>query len=449
MTMPPLSPLQLTGLQLTAPAILAGTRRRIRTGILAIALTFGGGGCWMALAPLNAAAVAPGVVGADGRNKVIQHLEGGVVSRIAVEDGQRVRSGQLLLRLDQTKSRTQVLQLQNELDELTAMAARLQAERDGQNAVAFPGGLTGRRRDEPEIERICAGQEALFAARRAALADERDALIARVGQFQDEISGLEAERTAAEGQIALLDDEIGAVRKLVAANQQPKPRLLALQRDRARLAGERGNAAAQIARARENIGESRLRIIQLAADRLNQVVNDLRDTESKVYDTAQRLSAAQDVLARTEIRSPIDGIVVKLTQHTVGGVIQPGEALMELVPVDDRLLVDAHLKPTDIAAVKPGQKAEVRLDAFSQRRMPLIFGVVVEVSADALRDRGDTPPYYLVRVSVDRRSLARLPDVQLTPGMPAEVVVVTGERTLLDYLMMPITTSLRRALIEQ
>ncbi|HIJ63712.1 MAG TPA: HlyD family type I secretion periplasmic adaptor subunit [Rhodospirillaceae bacterium] len=435
--------------RLSGPEILASTRRRIRAGMLAVAVTFGGGFGWMALAPLNAAAVAPGVIGADDRNKVIQHLEGGVVSQIAVHEGESVSAGQLLLRLDPTKAKAQSLQLQDELDELTAMAARLEAERDSRPTVVFPADLAARRQSEPEVERILRGQEILFAARGAALANERDVLVARIGEFTEEIGGLEAGRAAAEGQIALLDDEIQSVRRMVEANQQPKPRLLALQRDRARLAGERGNTIAQIARARQNIGESRLRISQLDADRLNQVAGDLRDTEARIYDTAQRLQAARDVLARTEIRAPIDGTVVRLNTHTVGGVVQPGEALLELVPAAGRLLIDAHLKPTDIAAVKPGQTAEIRLDAYSQRRMPMIFGTVVEVSADALRDRGDTPPYYLLRVAVDRQSLARLPEVHLAPGMPAEVMVVTGTRTLLDYVLMPIATSLRHALIEQ
>lgn len=435
--------------QLTGPVILAETRRRIRAGLLAVGLTFAGGGGFMATAPLNAAAVAPGVVGADGRNKLIQHLEGGVVGRIAVRDGDRVRRGQLLLSLESTKAEAQVLQLQEQLDELTALAARLAAERDRRASVVFPASLSDRRRREPAVDSILAGQETLFAARRTGLANERDMLLARISQGQEEIAGLDAQRAAADGQIALLDDEIGPVRRLVNAHQQPQSRLLALLRDRARLAGEHGAAAAQIARARQTIEESRLRISQLDTDRLNQVVNDLRDSESRIYETTQRLSAARDVLSRTEIRAPIDGTVVRLDQHTVGGVVQPGETLMELVPADDHLLIDAHLRTTDIAAVRPGQTAEVRLDAYSQRRLPMMLGHVVEVSADALRDRGDTPPYYLVRVAVDRQSLDRLPEIKLAPGMPAEVMVVTGTRTLLDYLMMPITTSLRHALIEK
>ena len=435
--------------RLGPPLILHQTRRRMSVGYLVAALAFGGGGAWAALAPLNAAAVAPGTVGADGRNKAIQHLEGGIVRTIKVHDGDHVQQGQLLIGLEATRARSLADQLQGELDNLQALAARLTAERDGAPAIVFPADLE-RRRDEPEVGRILSGQEALFAARRSTLEGERGVLKARIGQFEEEIGGLDAQRKAAEAQIALIEDEARVVRQLVAAGQERKPRLLSLERDEEKLQGDRGNAIALMARARQNIGEAQLRIGQLDVERLNQVVTDLRDTEAKVYDSSERLLSAKDVLARTEMTAPISGRVVKMNQHTVGGVIQAGEVVMEIVPDDDRLLIDAHLRPNDIAAVHPGQKAEVRLDAYSQRRMPMVMGEVVEVSADSLKDnKSDAPPYYLVRVAVDKDSLAKLPNVSLTPGMPAEVLVVTGERTMLDYALMPITTSLRHALTEE
>ncbi len=434
---------------LATPAIRQQTRRRIRAGLLVTALAFGGGGTWAGLAPLDSASIAPGVVGADGRNKVIQHLEGGIVREIDVREGDRVRPHQVLLRLDQTRAKAQTDQLQEELDSLMATAARLTAERDGAQEVKFPPALERRRRTDGEVERILAGQEALFQARRNALNSERKILAARISQFSEEIGGLDAQRKAAEEQIALLESEIRVVRMLVSAGQERRPRLLALERDQDRLDGDRGNAIAMMARARQNIGETQLRISQLEVRRLNQVVNDLRDIESKIYDTSERLRAARDVLARTVVTAPIAGTVARLNLHTLGGVVQPGENLMEIVPADDRLLIDAHLRPNDIASVKPGQTAEVRLNAYSQRRMPMVLGHVVEVSADALRDRADLPPYYLVRVAVDKSSLAKMPNVRLFPGMPAEVLVVTGKRTLLDYLLMPITTSLRHSMTEE
>jgi HlyD family type I secretion membrane fusion protein len=436
---------------LLGPIILRQTRRRLAAGLLIMALAFGGGGAWTGLAPLNSAAVAPGVVGADGRNKVVQHLEGGIIRKIAVKEGDHVGLNQTLFTLDTTRAQAQVDQLQGELDSLRAMAARLTAERDGQDDVGFPGDMRARLATDPEVGRIIAGQQSLFRARRDALANERNVLGSRISQYEQEIAGLDAQRKAAEGQIDLLEEEIKVVRMLVNVGQERKPRLLALERDEEKLQGDRGNAIALMARARQNIGETQLRISQLDVERLNQVVNDLRDTEAKIFDTSEKLRAAQDVLDRTVVTAPIDGTVVKMNVHTIGGVIQAGENLLEIVPADDRLLINARLKPTDIAAVRAGQTAEVRLDAYSQRRMPMVLGKVVDVSADALHDdhAPNSAPYYQVRVAVDKDSLAKLPNVRLYPGMPAEVMVVTGERTMLDYLAMPIASSLRHALNEE
>lgn len=436
---------------LLGPIILRQTRRRLAAGLLIMALAFGGGGAWAGLAPLNSAAVAPGVVGADGRNKVVQHLEGGIIRKITVKEGDHVALDQTLFTLDTTRAQAQVDQLQGELDSLRAMGARLAAERDGQDDVGFPGDMRARLATDAEVGRIIAGQQSLFRARHDALANERNVLGSRISQYEQEIAGLDAQRKAAEGQIDLLEEEIKVVRMLVNVGQERKPRLLALERDEEKLQGDRGNAIALMARARQNIGETQLRISQLDVERLNQVVNDLRDTEAKVFDTSEKLRAAQDVLDRTVVTAPIDGTVVKMNVHTVGGVIQAGENLLEIVPADDRLLIDARLKPTDIAAVRAGQTAEVRLDAYSQRRMPMVLGKVIDISADALHDdhAPNSPPYYQVRVAVDKDSLAKLPNVRLYPGMPAEVMVVTGERTILDYLAMPIASSLRHALNEE
>jgi len=429
--------------------ILHQNRRRLLTGALITGLTFGGGGGWAALAPLDSAAVAAGVVGADGRNKVVQHLEGGIIAELDAKEGDHVAAQQVLVRLDQTRARASVDQLQGELDSQRAMTARLTAERDGLTSVAFPADLDARRATEPEVARILTGQQALFEARRNYLVGERDVLQSRVGQYQQEIAGLDAQRVAAEQQMALIETEAKVVRVLVDAGQERKPRLLGLERDAARLGGDRGNSIALMSRARENIGETQLRISQLDLDRLNQVVNDLRDTETKVFETSEKLRAACDILDRTVVKAPIAGTLIRMNVHTVGGVVQAGENMMEIVPTDDRLLIDAHLKPQDIAAVHPGETAEVRLDAYSARRMPMMLGKVVEVSADALKDKSDAPSYFLLRVAVDKASLAKLPNVSLYPGMPAEVMVVTGKRTMLDYIVMPITTSLRHAFTEE
>jgi HlyD family type I secretion membrane fusion protein len=438
---------------LSPAQIDAGTRRRMMLGVGLLALMFGAGGYWMSTAPLNAAANAPGMVSADSQNKTIQHLEGGIIKAILVEEGSKVEAGQVLVQLDDTRANASYHLVMGQLWAALALDARLTAERDGAAAVTFAPELLAKQ-DDPAVASIMRTEKQIFTSRRDALAGEAAILRQRIGQHSEEIAGLQAQAASIEQQIGFIRDETLDTTYLVGKGLAPKPKLLALQRSASQLDGQRGQAAAEIARARQSIGELKLQIEQLSADRLNEVVDGLREVEGQIADLQQNRLAAEDTMERLAIRAPQSGTVVRLLFHTVGGVVAPGTPLLEFVPRDDKLIVEARLKPEDIGFVHVGMPAEVRVHAYNQRRLPLILGKVTYVSADRLieqksADKSGEQAYYLTRVEVDPESVALLPGAKLYPGMAADVVIETGERTALDYLLTPITTSLRKAFREQ
>jgi HlyD family secretion protein/epimerase transport system membrane fusion protein len=438
---------------MTPAQIHAGTRRRIGVGAGLVVLLFGAGGLWMATAPLNAAATALGMVSADSQNKTIQHLEGGIIKAIMVEEGTKVETGQLLVQLDDTRANASFQLVMGQLWAALALDARLAAERDGAAEITFAPELLARQ-DNSAIAKIIQTQMQIFEARRDSIAGEAAILRQRISEYREEAAGLQAQAVAIERQIVLIGEEMQDISGLVEKGLSPKPRLLALQRAASQLDGQRGQAAAQIARARQNIGELTLQIEQLSAERLNEVVDGLREVEVQIADLQQNRLAAEDTMSRLAIRAPQPGTVVRLLFHTIGGVVAPGTPVLEFVPRDDKLIIEARLKPEDIGFVQVGMAAEVRIHAYNQRRLPLILGTVTYVSADRLiearsADKAGEQAYYLTRVEVDPESLRELPSAKLYPGMAADVVIETGERTALDYLLTPITSSLRKAFREQ
>jgi HlyD family type I secretion membrane fusion protein len=439
-------------LSLSPAQIQAGTWRRVVLGAAVVVLLFGGGGLWMATAPLNAAATAPGMVSADSQNKTIQHLEGGIIKAIMVEEGTKVDAGQVLVQLDDTRANASFQLVMGQLWAALALDARLTAERDGAAAVAFAPELLARQ-DDPAIAKIIRTQVQIFEARRDSLAGEAAILRQRISQYHEEGAGLQAQAVAIDQQIALIAVEMKDLVGLVEKGLAQKPRLLALQRSASQLDGQKGQAASMIARSRQNVGELTLQIEQLSAERLNEVVDGLRDVEGQIADLRQNRLAAEDTMSRLAIRAPQPGTVVRLLFHTVGGVVAPGAPVLEFVPRDDKLIIEARLKPEDIGFVQVGMMAEVRIHAYNQRRLPIILGKVTYVSADRLieprSDKAGEQAYYLTRVEVDPESLKDLPSAKLYPGMTTDVVIETGERTALDYLLTPITTSLRKSFREQ
>ena len=424
-----------------------GIGRTVALGIVVLGTFVGGFGVWAAMAPLESAAVAPGIVGVTGKRKTIQHLEGGIVAAILVREGERVRAGQDLAVLDDTEARAMLSRLEAAAHSEAALQARLKAERDGSADVNFPDWLR-RAMDGSGAGEALAAQERIFEARAATVEGRVSIYGRRMAQLREEIGGLEGEIDAQDRQVALLGEEISDLRVLYEKNLVSRQRLLALQRLQAEVEGERARNRARIARARQDIEETRLLVADLHHTRLNEVVAELQDVEARLLDLRERISAAQDVFARTRIAAPVSGTVVGLQVFTVGGVVGPGSALMDIVPSGVALVIEARVKPMDIDSVSVDQPAEVRLTAFPGLTTPTLTGRVVHVSADSLVDERTGAPYYEASVALDpaEPELARL---ELQPGMPAEVMILTGESTPLEYLFKPILASLNRAMREE
>lgn len=424
---------------------IAGT---VLAGAAAAALFLGGFGLWAATAPLDSAAVAEGSVVVEGRRKTVQHLEGGIVGEILVAEGSRVRPGDPLVRLDATQARSVLEGLRSRRDELSAREARLRAELDRAGAIAFPAELLDRP-DEPRVAALLAGQRELFAARRDSLGGQINILEQRKAQLDAEVAALRAQIAGGDRQLGHLGQEAEDVRGLVAKGLERKPRLLALEREIARLEASRGEQEALIARALQRRGEADLQIIDLRNRRNEEAAGELREVQAELAELSERLRAAADVLARSTVVAPTAGVVVDLRVHTEGGVVGPGEPILDIVPADEPLLIEAKVRPLDIDSVRVGLPAEVRLTAFKRRTTPTLSGDVVHVSADSLADPHTGAASYVAHVAIDRGELEAAGGLELHPGMPAEVMIVTGRRTALDYLLAPIEESFARAFREE
>jgi epimerase transport system membrane fusion protein len=417
-------------------------------GAAIMAAFFLGLGGWAAFAPLNSAAVAPAVVKVEGNRKSVQHLEGGIVKELRVSEGDKVATEQTLILLDDTQARAAVDVYSKQYDELTAQEARLIAERDGAAAVQFPQALIARRA-EPDVAAIIAGQTNLFKSRRTTLTGTVDVLRKKISQTQEQIVGLEGQAAAYKRQLQSTHNENHGLRDLFKKGYVPRQRMLELERSEAALEGQIAEVSSNILRARQSIEEVNVQIVQAQSDRLAQVANDLRDVQVKLLEIGPKVSSAKETLRRTEIRSPYAGVVVGLTAFSVGGVISPGEKIMDVVPEKGGLIVEATVAPEDVKDLHVGMRAEVHLTAYKQRTVPIIHGKVLQVSADRLTDTKTGAGYYLAQIKVDEQELAELKDVRLAPGMPALVMIPTGERSALDYLLRPLTDSLRKSFREQ
>ena len=416
----------------------------IAAGLLVVLAMFGGLGTWAALAPLSGAVIAPGTVTVDTKRKTVQHLEGGIVAEILARDGDRVARGQLLIRLDETRASANLAILDGRLSDLKARRARLLAERHGADRVVFADGLL-HRKDDPHVAEILAGQQDLFAARRESLAGEIAILQQSIRQFREEVKGLEAQQRSKARQVELIEDELAGLRLLYEKGYAPRTRILALERAAEQLKGERGEHVAEIAKARRSIGEVRLKVLQLQKSFREKVVAELREVQAEIFDLEERRVAFEDALDRLDIRAPRAGTVVRLSVHTLGAVIGPGEAVMDIVPQDDDLGIEARGRPQDVDKVQLRQTTVVRLSAFNLRTTPELRGAVIAVSADRLVDEDTREPYYLTRVRIPEAELAKIGELKLVPGMPAEVFIDTGERTALSYLLKPFSDGLARA----
>lgn len=428
------------------PSLDRLVRGPVLLGCATIAAFFLGFGVWGGSAPLSSAAVAPGQVIVESNRMTVQHLEGGIIREILARDGDIVRANDVLVRLDDTKARTTLESLQGRYYAGLARQARLVAERDDQREIAYPAEL--RQSDHPAAVDAVGGQRRIFEARRVWLDGQVAILQQQIAQSREEIAALEAQVRSETIQIGLIAEEIAGVEALVNKGLERRPRLLALQRTSEEINARRSDHTGQIARARQRIGEAELHMADLQNRRSDEITRELRETQDELFDLREKMLAARDVLDRVDIRSPRDGVVVGRRFHTVGGVIGPGEAVLDIVPQEEELIIEARVRMDDIDTVHVGLPAQIRLTAYHQRWTPTVDGRVRMVSADRLQDNRTGEPFFLARVAVDREALAALPHVQLYPGMPTEVLILTGARTALDYMLSPITGSFVRAFRE-
>lgn len=419
-------------------------RSAILFGAWMVLLVFGVFGLWSVLAPLDSAAIAPGHVVVDSNRKTISHYEGGIAEAIMVNDGQIVEEGEPLLRLRGIQARAQVDLLKTQFINSLAIEARLLAERDEQDAVFFPENLA-EYADESTADEIVAGQKSIFKSRTENVRGQLDVLETRIAQHQQEIRGLDMQQKAMTEQIAFLNEEIDVVAKLLEDGNASRPRLLALKREAAELVGRRGEYMAMKAKAQESIAETQISILNTKSEYMNKVLEELKETQQFLAETREKMTASSDVLTRVVIRAPERGIVNDLVVHTVGGVIKPGEKILDLIPLDDKLIIEARVAPQDIDVVRKSLPARVRLTAFKVREVPVLDGTVIHVSADQMVDERSGESYFLSRIEIDRKELQKLSKVELYPGMPAEALILTGSHSFMSYLFEPITNSFRRA----
>lgn len=424
-----------------------GIKRYAAIGLGALIALFGGLGGWAAVAEIDGAVIAPGVVEVESRRQTVQHLEGGIVSALKVRDGDRVEAGQTLVRLDDVKVRADLDILRGRMFALRAKQVRLRAERDGRARVDWD--LLGAAGDRRERSRLIESQRQSFAARRTSLTGEIELLTQRMAQLHADAEGLRAQRRSKARQIALLQEELVGLEKLYAKGYAPKTRILGLQREAERLAGERAQHASQIARAEKDIAETRIEILQRKREFRREVVAELEEVEGKLSELAERVVAARDQQRRLAVRAPKDGTVVNLRLHTVGGVLAAGDPILDLVPDGDRFELVARVAPRDIDKLSVGQPAEVRFSAFNMQTTPRLSGRVQTVSADRLVDQRSGEAHYEVRIRVPPAEIEQLDGVTLIPGMPVEVFINTGARTALSYLAKPFTDTLARTFREE
>jgi HlyD family secretion protein len=419
-------------------------RRHLMVGIATTAVLVFGVGGWAVTTELSGAVFAPAQLVVDSNVKKVQHPTGGVVERLLVRDGDRVRGGELVVRLDETVTRSNLAVIDKAMVELAARQARDEAERDGADAITFPPNLLTRLSD-PETASVVRGEERLFAIRRTAREGLKAQLGERIGQLREEIRGVTEQVKAKDTEVQLIGQELKGVRELWQKNIVPINRLVALEREAARLGGERGSLMASIAQAKGRISETELQILQIDQDLRAEVGKDLAEIRARTSELVEKRIAAEDQLKRIDIRAPQDGIVHQLAVHTVGGVVPAGEPLMLIVPEGDALIVEARISPQEIDRIWVGQTAVLRFSAFNQRTTPELFGEVVRVAADVTQEPKTGGFYYTVRLSLSDSEIARLGGLKLVPGMPVEAFIQTEDRTVVSYLTKPLQDQIAKA----
>ncbi len=426
-------------------ADLPTSDRKPRTiGMLIVFVAFGLFGTWSVVAPLGSAALAPGVVTVQTYRKTVQHLEGGIVKELHARDGDVVKAGDPLIVLDDTQVRAEYGMITSQLIAAQAMEARLRAERDDLSQIDFSGMLESNSQRAREARE---GETQVFNARRGSRLGEVSVLEKRISQLHEQIRGLESMISTKRSLEKSSQDEIGELTELLAEGFVDKQRLLDQQRRLDMLRTEIVDHGSQITKTKLQISETELQIVQLNKDFSSEVVAQLAETQTRVFDLQERLSALEERLRRIVIRAPDDGMIIGMKVHTIGGVVSPATPLLDIVPSVSDLVVEAQVSPVDIDRVSPGKTADIRFSAFGSAT-PVMEGIVIHVSGDRLINEQTGMPYYLARVSLTEKGTKTLGSLKLQPGMPAEVLINTGDRTLFQYIMQPITDAVARSLIE-
>ena len=422
-------------------------RRYQLLGFLGIFVAVAGVTSWSAFASIHGAVIAPSVLMVESYSKKIQHKEGGIVKEIKVKDGDVVEAGAELIVLDDTETRSELAIIDALMLEFLTKRSRLDAERDDADTIIVPEEVLARK-ESPEVARVLSGQQRLFETRRAAIQGKKQQLEEQIGQLKEQIRGLESQKEATILQTGFITDELGGLQTLLKKGLVPNTRVLAMEREKARLDGQLGEIVATKARAEGQIGEIKIQMIQVDEESRTQTLTEMRDVESRIAELQERRIAARDKLSRTVIRSPIKGDIYQLMVHTVGGVIAPGEPLMLIVPEADELVLQAQVTPHDVDQVRPGQKATVRFTSLNSRTTPEVTAEVTHVSADTSRVDQSTPPFYSVRLRIPPDQLPKLGNHKLRPGMPAEAFIQTTERSPLSYFLKPLTDQIARTFRE-
>ena len=440
---------------LEAPRHTLSDDRAIRwQGFALVLVVFGGFGAWASLAPLHSAALAPGVITVEHYRKTVQHLEGGIIRSLAVHDGDSVQQDQVIAMLDDTQPRAQLEVLRGQFYFRVAQEARLAAQRDGLPVVHYHQDLLARRSD-PRVEEAMRLQDQTFTVRRAANDGERAVYRRQIEQLRAKVKGLYAQKLSRDRLVESYRGELADFKSLLKEGFTEKQKVEEMDRALAQSEGQRGELLSDMAASELQIAEIELKILQLHKDLQREVAKELSGVQDELFQLREKVQSLESTVNRSVIKAPVSGMVLGLTVHTIGAVLPPGGRLLDIVPQDQKLIIEAQVAPIDIDRVTVGQVAEVRFSAFKTRDLPTIEGTLITVSADRIvrdnkENNGGDIAYYLARVAVSPKGIEALSaaDLKLVPGMPAEVLINTGARTLVQYLMKPLTDTFKRSLIE-
>ncbi|MED5488259.1 MAG: HlyD family type I secretion periplasmic adaptor subunit [Pseudomonadota bacterium] len=424
------------------PKIKTSLKGPIVSGLTILLIFLVGATAWASSAKLASAIIAVGQLKVDSNRKQIQHLDGGIVNQILVSDGQSVKKGDTLVILDPVQAKSSLGIVAGALFTAELKRSRLQAERDNTEQPDFTRFL---HREHEDKNSLIGAQQSLFSIRRSVQVSQQEILHQQIENLKSQISGFESQQASTKTQIEISKDELVNLKNLKARGLVGNERLLELERNLAQLEGRAGELVSSIASAKASIDEKRLELIRVKRSFHEQVLAELQDVESEIIDLQERANAATHHLQQMVVKAPVDGLIVGLNVHTEGGVVVPGQLLMEIVPDNDALIVEGQVLPTDVDDLRVGQSARVKLSGFQQRTTPELTGMLQYVSADSMLDERSGMTYFIIRVSIAAEELAKLPSEGLIPGMPAEVFVQTGERTALEYLLQPLSDTIDRA----